>query len=60
MFRANQDDEARALADEVILRQGLGLSEKVCQCLAEAAKLLRERRYYRGRRTRINDSNDPR
>jgi hypothetical protein len=51
MFRANQDDEARALADEVILRQGLGLSEEDCQLLRESAKYLRDRRYYRGRRT---------
>lgn len=51
MFRAGKDDEARALADEVILRQGLGLSEDDCQLLRESAKYLRDRRYYRGRRT---------
>jgi hypothetical protein len=51
LFRAGKDDQARALADEVVLRQGLGLSEKDCQLLRESAKYLRERRYYRGRRT---------
>ncbi len=60
MFRAGQDAAARALADEVILRQGMGLSEEVCRCLAAAAKVLRERRYYRGRRTRVDDSKDSR
>ena len=60
MFRTGQDEQARALADEVILRQGLGLSEEACQCLAVAAKVLRERRYYRGRRTRVDDSKDSR
>jgi len=58
LFRAGKDEQARALADEVILRQGMGLSEEACRCLAAAAKVLRERRYYRGRRSRVNDNRD--
>ena len=47
MLRNGHDHSAQELADTLILRQGLGLSEQECRLLAAAADLLRERRYGR-------------
>ena len=47
MIKAGHRDEARALADKRILRDCLGLSRHDCEQLAQAAEILRRRRYER-------------
>ena len=48
MIRAGDAAGAQGFADDVILRQGLGLSARDCRVLSEAAETLRHRRYARG------------
>lgn len=49
LLRANRMEEARSLADLELLRRGLGLSQRDCATLREAAQTLQGRRYYRTR-----------
>ncbi|MEM6428195.1 MAG: N-6 DNA methylase [Deinococcota bacterium] len=51
-LRDDRQQDARSLADRVMLQEGLGLSAQDCELLAEAAMYLSERRYYRGRRVK--------
>jgi hypothetical protein len=44
----NKDPRAPEIADSVILKKGLGLSQVDCDLLRSAADALRERRYSRG------------
>ena len=53
LLRQGKTDEAQSLADRVLLREQLGLSQADCAVLRRSARLLRERRYYRGK-TRTN------
>jgi len=46
LLRQGRVDEAQNLADRVLLQNGLGLDEKECAALRDAAHLLRDRRYY--------------
>ena len=49
LLRQGKVDEAQTLADWVLLREHLGLSQADCAVLRRSARLLRERRYYRGK-----------
>ncbi len=49
LLRQGKVDEAQNLADRVLLQDGLGLDKKACAALRDAAHLLRDRRYYRGK-----------
>ena len=49
LLRLGKIDEAQNLANQVILQDGLGLTEQECVTLRDAARLLRDRRYYRGK-----------
>jgi adenine-specific DNA-methyltransferase len=49
MMRGDGEENARRYANEVILKEMLGLTAQECQLLKEAAETLRHRRYYRGR-----------
>lgn len=51
LLRAGSRAEAQARADQVVLRQHLGLSDDDCRLLRDAADGLRRRRYVRGRST---------
>jgi len=49
LLRLGKIDKAQNLADRVILQDGLGLTAQECATLRDAARLLRDRRYYRGK-----------
>jgi adenine-specific DNA-methyltransferase len=49
LLRQGKPDEARALADGVLLQDALGLSARECALLRHATRSLRDRRYYRNR-----------
>lgn len=49
LLRLGKIDEARNLADRILLQNGLGLTKKECAMLRNAAHLLRDRRYYKGK-----------
>jgi adenine-specific DNA methylase len=48
LLRNGRETDANRLADQHILREGLGLTNTECQMLRTAAEQLRERRYARG------------
>ena len=50
LLRQGKVDEAQTLADRVLLQDSLGLSERECELLKESARMLRYRRYYKGKR----------
>ena len=50
LLRQGKTDEAQTLADSIFLRDGLGLSEQECELFRESARMLRYRRYYKGKR----------
>ncbi len=50
LLRQGKIDETQILADRVFLQDGLGLSEQECELLRESARMLRYRRYYKGKR----------
>ena len=50
LLRQGRIDEAQTLADRVVLQEHLGLSEQECELLRESARMLRYRRYYKGKR----------
>lgn len=60
LLRVDRTDEAQSLADYTLLQDGLGLTSKECATLRDAARTLRDRRYYRGKlkaasgRTRVS------
>lgn len=49
LLRVGKTDEAQSLADYTLLQDGLGLTSKECTTLRDAARTLRDRRYYRGK-----------
>lgn len=58
LLRQKEVDKARDLADRALLQAGLGLSAGECAVLRDAARLLRDRRYYKGR-TRAASGKSP-
>jgi len=55
LLRKGKIDEAQTLADRVVLQEHLGLSQVDCTVLREAAHMLRDRRYYRGKAKAATD-----
>ena len=49
LLRGGQRERAREVADEVILERSLGFCREEVRTLREAADLLRDRRYYKGK-----------
>jgi len=48
LLRSGKENDARSLADDVILRHGIGMSARDCRLLRSAARRLRNRRQRRG------------
>ena len=49
LLRQGRVDKAQDLADRMLLQNGLGLTQQECATLRNAAHLLRDRRYYKGK-----------
>ena len=48
LLRSGREEDVRRLADDVVLRQGIGISARDCRLLSSAARQLRNRRQLRG------------
>ncbi len=60
LLRGEQVKRAREVADEVVLKGLLGLHQEEVQTLREAADLLRDRRYYKGKTAKFGARRTPR